>query len=75
VQEKYIWSVPDNLVAFACKLSFDKGYSGYVSFKSKSRLIEHYLKTLGAQVLFGSIMALDTRAAAKLVKQYFPTNP
>lgn len=66
--------VPSNLVAFACKLSFDKGYSGYVSFESKTRLIEHYQKTLGAHVLFGNIMAIDTRAAARLVEQYFPQN-
>jgi hypothetical protein len=62
--------VPGNLVAFACKLSFDKGYGGYVSFESKSRLIEHYQKSLGAHVLFGNIMAIDTRVASRLVEQY-----
>lgn len=72
--KKVYLGVPANLVAFGCKLSFDKGYSGYVSFESKSRLIEHYRKTLGAQVLFGNIMALDTKASTKLVEQYFPTN-
>ncbi|MBD0285190.1 MAG: hypothetical protein ICV79_07165 [Flavisolibacter sp.] len=71
---KVYLGVPGNLVAFACKLSFDKGYGGYVSFESKTRLIEHYQKTLGAQVLFGNIMALDTRAAARLIEQYFPTS-
>jgi hypothetical protein len=71
---KVYLGVPGNLIAFACKLSFDKGYSGYVSFESKSRLIEHYQKILGAHILFGNIMAIDTMAAAKLVEQYFPTN-
>ena len=66
--------VPGNLVAFACKVSFDKGYGGYVSFESKSRLIDHYRKTLGAQILFGNIMAIDTIAAAKLIAQYFGPN-
>jgi disulfide oxidoreductase YuzD len=72
--KKVYLGVPANLVAFACKLSFDKGYSGYVSFESKSRLMEHYQKSLGAHVLFGNIMAIDTRAARQLINQYFPEN-
>jgi hypothetical protein len=70
--KKVYLGVPANLVAFACKLSFDKGYGGYVSFESKSKLIEHYRKSLGANVLFANFMAIDTIAATKLVKQYFP---
>ena len=64
--------VPGNLVAYACKLSFEKGYGGYISFESKTRLIEHYRQTLGAELLFGNVMAIDTKAATKLVEQYFP---
>jgi hypothetical protein len=71
---KVYLGVPGNLVAFAYKLSFDKGYGGYVSFESKTRLLEHYRKTLGAHVLFGNIMAIDTKAATRLVEQYYPTN-
>lgn len=70
--KKLYLGVPGNLVAFVCKLSFDKGYDGYVSFESKTKLIAHYQKTLGAHVLFGNIMAIDTRAATSLVDQYFP---
>jgi len=70
--KKVYLGVPGNLVAFACKLSFDKGYGGYVSFESKTKLIEHYQKILGAHLLFGNIMAIDTRAANKLIEQYFP---
>lgn len=72
--KKLYLGIPGNLVAFACKLSFDKGYDGYVSFESKTKLIAHYQKTLGAHVLFGNIMAIDTRAATRLVDQYFPEN-
>jgi hypothetical protein len=72
--KKLYIGVPGNLVAFACKLSFDKGYEGYVSFESKTRLIEHYQLTLGAHVLFGNIMAINRRAAHKLIDQYFPEN-
>lgn len=72
--DKLYLGVPGNLVAFACKLSFDKGYGGYVSFESKTKLKDHYRKTLGAHVLFGNVMALDTRASYQLVHQYFPKN-
>jgi hypothetical protein len=53
-------------------LAFDKGYDGYVSFENKTKLIARYQNTLGAHVLFGNIMAIDTRAATRLVDQYFP---
>ena len=39
--KKIYLGVPGNLVAFACKISFEKGYGGYVSFESKSKLKEH----------------------------------
>ncbi|MEX8546227.1 MAG: hypothetical protein V5804_01380 [Mucilaginibacter sp.] len=70
--KKVYYGVPGNLVAFACKLSFSKGYGGYVSFESKTKLIEHYKKSLGAHILFGNIMAINTIAANKLIEQYFP---
>lgn len=69
--KKIYLGIPGNLVAFACKLSFDKGYQGIISFESKTRLINHYEKTLGANVLFGNIMAIDSIAASKLINQYF----
>ena len=69
---KVYLGVPGNLVAFACQLSFDKGYAGYLSFESKTKLIIHYQKALGADLLFGNFMAIDTRAAMKLIDQYFP---
>jgi hypothetical protein len=72
--DKLYFGVPGNLVAFACRLSFEKGYAGYVSFESKTKLKEHYQKTLGAHVLFGGIMAIDTKAAHKLVSRYFSEN-
>jgi hypothetical protein len=63
--------VPGNLVAFACKLSFQRGNEGFVSFESKSKLIEHYVKTLGAYHFGGNLMVIDTIAAARLVDKYF----
>ena len=71
-EKKIYLGVPGNLVAFACKVSFDKSYGGYVSFESKSKLKEHYKKTLGAHSLFANFMAIDSKAAIKLIEQYFP---
>lgn len=39
---KMYLGVAGNLFAYACKVSFEKGYEGYVAFDSKSALIEHY---------------------------------
>ena len=63
--------VPGNLVAFACKLSFQRGHAGNVSFLSKSQLVEHYEKTLGAFHFGGRVMIIETRAALKLINKYF----
>jgi hypothetical protein len=72
-RHKLYLGVPGNLVAYACKISFDRGYEGFVAFDSKTALIEHYQKTLGATHLGGRRMYIDTRAAGKLVSQYFKT--
>lgn len=63
--------VPGNLVAYACKVSWEKGYQGFVAFVSKTKLIRHYEETLGAYCIGGQRMAIGTEAAAKLIKQYF----
>lgn len=71
-KKKLYLGVPENLVAFVCKESFNNGYNGFVSFESKTRLIMHYQHTLGAKLLFNNFMVIDTLASAKLVKRYFP---
>ena len=64
--------VPGNLVAFACKLSFQRGHEGNVSFFSKTQLVQHYIDTLGAVHFGGRVMIIDTNAALKLLNKYFP---
>ena len=64
--------VPGNLVAFACKLSFQRGHEGNVSFFSKTQLVQHYIYTLGAIHFGGRVMIIDTNAALKLLNKYFP---
>ena len=48
-KDKIYAGVPGNLVAFACRLSFQRGFEGNISFISKTRLIDHYIKTLGGE--------------------------
>ena len=64
--------VPGNLVAFACKLAFQRGHEGNVSFFSKTQLVQHYIDSLGAMHVGGRIMIIDTIAALKLINKYFP---
>jgi hypothetical protein len=70
-KNKLYEGVAGNLVAYACKISFQNGFDGYISFTSKTRLIEHYTKTLGAYHFGGHLMILNTIAANKLINHYF----
>lgn len=70
-KEKIYVGIPGNLVAFACKIAFQRGFDGFVSFRSKTQLIEHYIQTLGAYHFGGHLMVIPTEAAEKLVSQYF----
>ncbi|GAB2831788.1 hypothetical protein GCM10027043_37560 [Ferruginibacter profundus] len=72
-KHKLYEGVPGNLFAFTCKSSWDKGYQGFVSFTSKTKLIEHYEKTLGATHVGGHKMVIFPQEALKLIKKYFPT--
>lgn len=70
-KNKVYAGVPGNLVAFACKLSFQRGFEGYLSFLSKTNLINHYENTLGATQVGGNLMIINTVAALKLINKYF----
>jgi len=63
--------VPGNLVAFACRLSFQRGFEGNVSFISKTQLIDHYVKTLGAIHFGGRVMIIGTQSSLRLINKYF----
>lgn len=72
-KNKLYVGIPGNLVAFACKLSFQRGCEGFVSFESKTKLIDHYVNMLGAYHFGGHLMVIDTLAANKLIDKYFKT--
>jgi hypothetical protein len=70
-RNKVYLGVPGNRVAFVCRISFHRGFDGYVSFTSKSQLIEHYEKILGANNVGGHLMVINTDSALKLIDKYF----
>ena len=70
-KSKVYAGVPGNLVAFACKLSFQRGHEGNVSFFSKTQLVQHYIDSLGAKHIGGRIMIIDSISALKLIDKYF----
>ena len=63
--------VAANLVAFACKLSFDLGFDGFVAFTAKTQLIEHYSAMLGAESIKDERMMIASESARKLVNSYY----
>jgi hypothetical protein len=70
-KSKMYVGVPGNLVAFACQISFQNRFEGNVSFISKTKLINHYIQSLGAMHFGGGVMIIETRAALKLINRYF----
>ena len=70
-KNKLYEGVAGNLVAFACKVSFQKGYDGFVAFTAKTNLIKHYEESLGAIHFKNQRMIIETEASKKLVKKYF----
>jgi len=71
-KHKLYKGVAGNLVAYCCKVSFEKGYDGVISFVAKSQLIPHYQNTLGAKLFGGgNRMFIDSRESLILVKQYY----
>lgn len=70
-KNKLYEGVPGNLVAHACKISFQQGHNGFVAFTAKTKLIEHYKKTLGAYTIKGDRMVIPTESAQILVDKYF----
>jgi len=70
-KNKVYLGVPGNLVAFACKVSVEMGYQGFLAFDAKTSLIKHYQETLQATHFRGLRMFIETNAALVLIRKYF----
>jgi len=61
------------LIAFACKESFKRGkgnYQGFLTFDSKTELIELYHHKYGATLAMGNKMFFDSEVGKKLMEKY-----
>jgi hypothetical protein len=68
---KQYLGVAGNLTAYGCKLSKEYGFDGVISFDSKTALISHNEKTLGAVHIGGHRMIIYEEDAQKLISSYF----
>ena len=60
------------LIAFACRESFKivGNYKGFLTFVSKTNLIEWYEKKYGAELALGQRMFIDWENGEKLIEKY-----
>lgn len=70
-KNKVYLGVPGNLVAYACRVSMEKGYEGFLAFDAKTALVKHYEQSLHATHFRGVRMFIETSAALKLISHYF----
>ena len=66
---KLIQNIPGCLIAFACQLSFKKGYEGFVSLIPKTELIEYYNEMYGFQNM-GTQMAVYYELSNSIIEKY-----
>ncbi|MCF6268138.1 MAG: hypothetical protein L3J41_00335 [Melioribacteraceae bacterium] len=71
-QNKKYDHVAGSLIAFACRESFklENEYKGYLTFVSKSKLIEWYIKKYGAEQAVGQKMFIEPEISIKLIDKY-----
>ena len=60
------------LIAFACRESFkiSGNYKGFLTFVSKTNLIDWYSKKYGAELALGQRMFIDWENGEKLIEEY-----
>jgi len=71
-KNKKYFGVLGNLIAFCCKVSYQNGFEGELGFDSKTNLIPHYIKELGARHFGGQRMVILKDAAINLITRYYP---
>lgn len=68
-KEKRLANIAGCLIAYACRMAFDKGYQGFVSLIPKTSLINHYIKEYDFQQ-YGRQLALEMESAEFLMLKY-----
>jgi len=67
-KDKRFKNIAGNLIGFACKKAFQKGYDGFVSLLPKSKLVAVYIGYGFKKV--GMFLAIFMKAAEKLKSKY-----
>lgn len=64
------------LIAFACRESFklESSYKGFLTFESKTRLIDWYKENYYAQIAMGQKMFIEPTDGEKLINIYLKRN-
>jgi len=64
--------VAGSLIAYACRESFklEGNYKGFLTFVSKTNLIDWYTKKYGAELALGQRMFIDWENGKKLIEKY-----
>jgi len=71
--KKQYENVTSCLIAYACKISFEKGisnYKGFLSFESKTALIPWYTQKYGAILAMGHKMFITPENGKKLITKF-----
>lgn len=61
--------VAGNLIAFACQISFKKGFDGFVSLIPKTELISHYIEKYHFKPM-GKNLVLEKDTSKALITEY-----
>ncbi len=57
------------LIAYCCRLSFERGYGGFVSLIPKTQLIRHYQEKYGFEQ-FGRQLAVHSATSERIIQKY-----
>jgi hypothetical protein len=68
-KDKRYERIAGSLIAYACNISFNKNYFGFVSLLPKTRLIDHYIENYGF-VQFGRQLGSDSENSKKLISKF-----
>ena len=71
-ENKRYKSVAGCLIAFAYRESFklESNYKGFLSFESKTKLMDWYMKTYYAKIAMGQKMYIEPSDGEKLINEY-----
>jgi len=68
-KNKKIRNISGCLIAYACKIAFEKGYGGFVSLIPKTQLIKHYQNFYGF-IPTGHHLVLFLEASKAMISKY-----